>query len=170
MSGLGRMKAWLAAAGAAALAAGCAGEPAPAPAPVARPAPPPAPPAPPPPEPALQAAPDLPLTPGDWSYAADPGGSVARFGAAGGDGFSLRCEAGGRRILLSREGSNAGLRVLTSYGRRALPAGASLPAADPLLDEMVFSRGRFTVEADGRPALIMPTWPEPARVIEDCRG
>jgi hypothetical protein len=34
----------------------------------------------------------------------------------------------------------------------------------------VFSRGRFAVETDGLPTLVLQTWPEPARVVEDCRG
>ena len=49
-------------------------------------------------------------------------------------------------------------------------ATATLSAGDPILDAMVFSRGRFTVEAPGLPMLVLPTWPAPARVIEDCRG
>jgi hypothetical protein len=28
---------------------------------------------------------------------------------------------------------------------------------------------RFAVEAQGAPALIIPAWPELARVVEDCR-
>jgi len=47
---------------------------------------------------------------------------------------------------------------------------ATLAASDPLLDEIVFSRGRFMVHVDGLPDLILPSWPEPAHVIEDCRG
>jgi hypothetical protein len=47
---------------------------------------------------------------------------------------------------------------------------AALAANDPLLDAMVFSRGRFSIEVTGLPRLIIPTWPEPARVIEDCRS
>lgn len=47
---------------------------------------------------------------------------------------------------------------------------ASLPANDRFLDQIVFSRGRFTVEVPGLPVLILPSWAEPARVIEDCRG
>jgi hypothetical protein len=39
-----------------------------------------------------------------------------------------------------------------------------------LLDQIVFSRGRVSVEAEGLPALTIPTWPEPARVIDECRG
>jgi hypothetical protein len=45
-----------------------------------------------------------------------------------------------------------------------------LPASDPFLDQIVFSRGRFAVEAQGQARLILPTWPEPARVVEECRG
>jgi hypothetical protein len=44
-----------------------------------------------------------------------------------------------------------------------------LAATDPLLDAIAFSRGRFAVEAPGLPTLILPTWPEPARVVEECR-
>ena len=170
MSGLGRIAAWLGAAGVAALAAGCASKPAPAPTPVVRPAPPPPAPVPPPPQPVAEAAPDLPLTPGDWSYAGEGGASAAVFGLAGAPAFTLRCEVARRQVSLSVQGGAQPLRLLTSFGQRTLPAGAMLPASDPLLDEIVFSRGRFTVQADGLPALIVPTWPEPARVIEDCRG
>ena len=69
------------------------------------------------------------------------------------------------------------LTIRTSYGARSLPAArqqsalvARLAVSDPLLDQMAFSRGRFTVEAAGAPLLIVPAWPELARVIEDCRG
>jgi hypothetical protein len=151
MSMNGRTVNWLAAAGAAALLAGCAGKPAPAPVP------------------SQQDSPAPPLTPGDWSYSESPGGSVARFGPAGGEIFSLRCDSGRRRILLNRAGSGAALRIGTTYGQSAR-AAPELAADDPLLDEMAFSRGRFTVEAEGLAPLILPTWPEPARVIDDCRS
>lgn len=148
---------------AAALLAGCASRPEPAPpaVPVARPAPPAAT-VPAAPAPTAEDWPDRPLSPGDWSYRRDAGGSEARFA-----GFSLRCDKG--RILLARDGGGP-LRVRTSYGERRLPAGAALSADDPLLDEMAFSRGRFAVDGDGAEALTIPAWPEPARVIEDCRG
>lgn len=151
---------------AAALLAGCAAKPAPAP-PAAAPAAPPAPQALVPeimPAPA-EDWPQRPLTPGDWSYSGDAAGSEARFA-----GFGLRCDAARRRILLSREGAQGTIRVRTSYGERAFSSGEALPAADPLLDEMAFSRGRFAVEAEAAPMLVIPAWPEPARVIEDCRG
>jgi hypothetical protein len=154
------------AAGMAALLAACAGKPAPAPAP--NPAPfvrriPPPVVAPPPVETAMPDWRDRPLTPGDWSY--DPGAAEARYGD-----FSLRCDGGRRQVTLMRAGASGPLRLRTTYGERLLPAGAALPAGDPLLDEMAFSRGRFTVEAPGMATLILPAWPEPARVIEDCRG
>jgi hypothetical protein len=154
-----RVAAWAAAA----LLAGCASKPAPAPrpTPAVRPAPPPLMPPPPPTETSADWR-DLPLTAGDWSYAGGAGGSEAHYA-----GFGRRCEAARGQIVLTREGA-ATFRVRTSYGERALAAG-SLPAADSLLDEIAFSRGRFTVEADGLPTLVVPAWPEPARVIEDCR-
>ncbi|HEX8124489.1 MAG TPA: hypothetical protein VF548_02805 [Allosphingosinicella sp.] len=169
------MNGWICPVAAAAfLLSACASKPAPAPAPErparpARPAPVPAP----DPVPAEQSpndAPGLPITAGDWTYSEVPGGSAARFGSAGAERFSLRCDSGRRRIVLARTGTSAALRIATTYGQRALGSAAELPADDPLLDEMAFSRGRFTVEAEGLEALILPAWPEPARVIDDCRG
>lgn len=151
----------------AALLSACAGRPDPAPvagrAPPVRQAPPVAVASPPPIEADAQDWRDRPLTPGDWSY--DQGAGEARYGD-----FSLRCDGARRQVLLSRAGASGPLRLRTTYGERILPAGAALPAADPLLDDMAFSRGRFTVEASGMAMLVIPAWPEPARVVEDCRG
>jgi len=38
-----------------------------------------------------------------------------------------------------------------------------------LLDAIAFSRGRFSVEAAGTARLVIPAWPEAARVVEACR-
>jgi hypothetical protein len=159
--------------GAAALAAGCASKPAPAPAPApirpyaATPAPAR------PTEPAPLDWRDVPLTPGGWTYSSDASGSQALFGPAGsGTGFMLRCDRARGEIVLSREGAAAAaLTVGTSFGSRSLPAvpAAALPSSDPLLDQIAFSRGRITIAAPGLPTLVIPAWPEPARVIEDCR-
>jgi hypothetical protein len=46
---------------------------------------------------------------------------------------------------------------------------ARLPAGDPLIDAMAFSRGRFMVEAGTAAPLYLPSWPEISRVAEDCR-
>lgn len=69
--------------------------------------------------------------------------------------------------------------VTTTSTARALtgrplagPQGALvvvLPVRDALLDAIVFSRGRFAVEARGLATVYAPTWPEVARVIDDCR-
>ncbi|WBO21007.1 hypothetical protein [Sphingomonas abietis] len=152
--------------------------------PVARPAPPPAP-------PALPAAPpqqdwrDVPLTPGDWTWRGQPGqSSIAQFGVAGqGSVFALRCDLASRNIVFSRAGalaaSSAALTFTSSFGAFALAAGngggqppaivAQLGARDPRLDQLAFSRGRFLVDAPGQTRLVLPAWPQVARVIEDCR-
>ena len=166
------MRRWTSLLAAATLLSACATGRSPAPAPergppTARPEPVP-PPDPAPAEQSPQDSPDPPLTSGDWSYSEEPRGSAARFGAAGAERFSLRCDLGRRRIVLARQGSSGAMTLVTTYGRRAL--AAELPSDDPLLDEMAFSRGRFTVEAEGLEPLILPAWPEPARVVDDCRA
>lgn len=163
---------------AAAMIASCAPRPAP-PAPVPAPRP-----APPPPQQQLQPPPppadwrDGPLSTGDWSYNTDSGAGVAVFMQDGIGVFIVLC-AHDRRFSLIRMLASGGSRltIRTSFGERALTtqefsleARATLPAGDPLLDQIVFSRGRFLVQADGVPDLVLPTWPEPARAIEECRG
>ncbi len=157
---------------AAALLGSCAPRPAP-PAPAPAPAPPPPPVQPPAPPPIAPGWEDAPLSGGDWSFGDAQGRSRALFGAQ----FAIECEAPGRiRLVRAGAGGNA-LTVRTSNALRSLPAAvqsdglaARLSAGDPLLDAIAFSRGRFAVEAAGVPPLVLPAWPEPARVVEDCRG
>ena len=164
--------------GAAGMLAACVPQPQATQPPQPSPAPAPAPPSPPPPVAAWQ---DAPLTPGGWSYLPEAdGGSNARFGPAGAEPlFIIRCDRS-RQIALSTKGTAAGpMTIRTSFGARNLQASsqatasgyvaARLPATDPLLDSIAFSRGRFSVEAPGAGMLIIPAWPEAARVIEDCR-
>jgi hypothetical protein len=152
--------------------------PPPAPAPTPRPAPPPLP-APPP----SSDWRDIPLTPGGWSYSAEPGGSAARFGPAGAPLFVARCESSTRAVSLSREDAGPAeaplIDITTSAGRQSFRAqplssrravAASIAARDPFLDKMAFSRGRFVVAVSGTERLVIPSWPEFARVVEDCRG
>ena len=110
---------------------------------------------------------DGPLSPGQWSYRADPTGSEARFGAI----FSIRCERATRRVRLARTDSAARLplRITTDTLARSLTSGDWLDARDPLLDAIAFSRGRFLVEGGGA-VLRIPVEPEAARSIEDCRN
>ena len=144
--------------------------------PASQPPPPPPPaPAPPPPPRAPAPAPvaweDGALAPGDWTYSS----GEARFGTPDATLFALRCD-GGSRIGMVRPGAGGGpVTIVTGFGTRTLAGGAgdqevaALPASDPLFDQIAFSRGRFLVRAAGSD-LVLPSWPEPARLIEDCRG
>lgn len=148
--------------------ASCVSAPAPQPAP--RPEPPRPAPAPPPPAPApLAGWADRTLTPGDWSY---------RDGTAtfGGSIFILRCDRNSRQIVMMHQGSTPGgaLTIRTTSGNDALRVGTDnsvrVDAYAPVLDKMVFSRGRSAVESDNRSISVIPAWAEVARVVEDCRG
>ena len=152
--------------------------PAPAPLPTPVPAPPPPPTAPAPP-PFSGNWMDAPATPGDWSYAA----GMARFGeSASAPQVTMRCDPAAGVVEIARAGSAVAalpmvIRTETLErsvdavpGQGAQPAiVARVPARDPLLDAMAFSRGRFAIEIGGLPSLYVPSWPEVTRVIEDCR-
>ena len=120
---------------------------------------------------------DAPETPGGWRYLVAGADPVARFGNGEAAQFELRCERASRTVYLSRLGGTGGtMTIRTSYGERSWPAASldgrtaiSLAARDPFLDQLAFSRGRFSVALDGLPLLLMPAWAEPARVIEECR-
>jgi hypothetical protein len=119
---------------------------------------------------------DLRLTPGRWVYA---GGQVpsAQYGSPVGPLLTVKCAARGQIVIQRHGGAGAtALTIRTSSTVRTIPSVArpdgsvaTLPAGDPLLDAIAFSRGRFAVEAAGTQQLIIPAWPEPARVVEDCR-
>ncbi|MHC9419570.1 hypothetical protein ACYZX9_13350 [Sphingomonas citri] len=160
-------------------AAGCVPQvtpPPPAPAPTPAPAPPP--PAAPAPAPLAAEWQDWPRTPGTWRYTRDAGGTVASFGTGATAVATARCDRAARTVTLTRVGGVAApVTVRTSATTRTLPAtavaggaGVVLAASDRLLDAMVFSRGRFTLEQPGSAPLVLPPWAELARVIEDCRG
>ena len=126
---------------------------------------------------------DIPLTPGSWFYRNEGQVSFAMFGPANSEAlFIVRCDRSARQVRLSRAGSGGGgaMTVRTSSSARSFPVAvqaeplpyvsANLAANDRFLDEMAFSRGRFTVEVPGLSMLVLPAWAEPARVTEDCRG
>ena len=149
--------------------------------PVPRPAPrPQAAPVPPPPAPVARDWLQAQLGPGRWSYRAGPTGTAALWGeASGGARFALTCDRASRTVRFTRAGAAAGpMEIRTTDGARTLNAGpddglpgasAGVPAADDFLNSLVFSRGRFLVAATGAEPLILPTWAEPFRVVEDCR-
>ncbi|MFL6748362.1 MAG: hypothetical protein ACJ8E6_06695 [Sphingomicrobium sp.] len=109
----------------------------------------------------------LALTQGQWTYAATPTGSESRFGNA----LSLRCDRPTRTVTISRPSQQpAALSLATDSLSKALPPSGRLSAFDPLLDAIAFSRGRFLVWGGTGPTLVVPSWPEAARSIEDCRN
>lgn len=134
-----------------------------------------------------QAAPAIPdmsyatPLPGTWSWSQTAGGSEVTFAdAAARLQLTIRCTRLSRFVTIFRPASAAApsLSVWTSTQSRSLPAkfdpasarlSADLPASDPLLDAIAFSRGRFAVGIAGQPPLVVPPWADVARVIEDCR-
>jgi len=140
--------------------------PAPAPAPAPLPAPPPV---------AWQ---DAEASAGDWTYRDEGGRATAAFVSTNAPSVSVMClESRSILIAVQTPVPASSIIVRTTSSERRLPASqdhfrvsATLAAADPLLDEMVFSRGRFLVQAEGAAPTILPAWPEVARVVEDCRG
>ncbi|MBB3694715.1 hypothetical protein [Sphingomonas sp. BK580] len=159
------------------LAAGCVPQVTPPP-PAPAPTPAPAPALPPAPAPLAADWQDWPRTPGTWRYTRDAAGPVASFGTGATAVATARCDRAARTVTLTRIGGVAApVTMRTSATTRTLPATAvaggaavALAASDRLLDAMVFSRGRFTLEQPGIAPLVLPPWAELARVIEDCRG
>ena len=120
--------------------------------------------------PAFNAARTAALTPGQWSYVAQLGGSEARFGSS----FSIRCDRIARRVTLRRVGPvvaapASAMTITTDLAVRTLAPGGLVANSDPVLDAIAFSRGRFIVDGGGV-RLVLPAAPEPARSIEDCRN
>jgi hypothetical protein len=130
--------------------------------------------------PALDLSTTTPIA-GSWVYAQTANGSEASFlNASALPQLTIRCTRATRRITIAKPASAAApfLTVWTSAQTRALPASfnpattrisADVTAYDPLLDAIVFSRGRFGVSVSGTMPLVVPAWAEVARVIEDCR-
>jgi hypothetical protein len=154
-------------------------QPTPTPVPVPTPTPTPRPVATPTPVPTYSSWMDVPATPGDWYYQA----GAARFGPPQSEAsLVLRCDRAAGAVEIARSGQAAApLQMVIrteaiERGVAASPAGSELPAIvgrvparDPLLDAMAFSKGRFAIEVAGLPTLYVPSYPEVTRVIEDCR-
>ena len=126
---------------------------------------------------------DAPDTPGRWRYERNAGGPIAVFiGARGTGEFVLSCRSASGSIDLWRAGTSRTPQIMTirtETATRSLQVvqaedtnpylTTSIAGADPLLDAMALSKGRFAVEVAGQPLLILPSWAEVSRVIEDCR-
>jgi hypothetical protein len=132
------------------------------------------------------------LASGKWVYRKDGQNSAASFGPNGraapnapAANVVVQCDLKLKRISLSRVQQAATptpaaqMRLRASDGLHAWAARAvagtppylavDLPANDPALDMLAFSRGRFAIEVAGEASLALPLWSEVARVIEDCR-
>lgn len=145
--------------------------PAPAPAPVIAP-----------PPPASSDWRDWPASPGNWTWRREGQGTIALFGLrADQPELSLRCDRATRQIQIARRGETSGaVTIRTSTTARVLSGrptpgaqpymAVTLAANDPILDAMGYSRGRFIVEMPPLAPLVVPTWAEVQRVVEDCRG
>lgn len=120
-------------------------------------------------------------TAGTWSFAEDASGSTARFGTP--QLFAIRCERAARLITMTRPGTldpgraaRLTLRSTETFSAYPLANGtepgnvaASLSTNDRLLDAIAYTRGRFLVQTEGAPDLVLPAYAEVSRVIEECR-
>jgi len=118
---------------------------------------------------------DKPYTPGLWRYA----DRTAFFGPAGTPPLlTIRCDIARRLVVLSVPGAIPTLTIRTSYAERNWPAQAgadgrsvvTFTPTDPTLDQIAFTRGRFSISGPGLNEIDIPAWAEPARVVEDCRA
>jgi hypothetical protein len=119
---------------------------------------------------------------GNWTYRAIAGGTEADFvDASAVVRLQIKCNRVNRTVSIVRIGVPAAaptLTVWTTALSRTVSARflatkelvADLAAADPLLDSIAFSRGRFATAASGAPMVALPSAPEATRVIEDCRS
>ena len=119
---------------------------------------------------------------GAWRYTPVAGGSEASFlTPAGASQVTVRCTRATRRVAILKPSSPgaSSLWVWTSLQSRTVPAtfdpatgltSAELSAFDGLLDAMASSAGRLGFSTPGAAPLVVPAWPDVARVIEDCRA
>lgn len=132
-----------------------------------------------------QAIPDLSAaTPiaGSWTYTPAADGSEARFAdSTNNPQLVVHCTRATRHVTISKAATAAAptINVWTSSQTRSV-ASTFNPAAgrlsidlqpyDALLDAISTSRGRIGFSVGTQPPLVVPPWPEIARVVEDCRA
>ncbi len=120
---------------------------------------------------AYEVARSAPLAPGVWQYRALPGASEAQFGTR----VQLRCDYATRRVLVRRFDASVAvapppLAISTDTISRPVARDGWLLSSDPLLAAIAFSRGRFVIDGGGSERIVLPSSPEAARTIEDCRN
>ena len=119
---------------------------------------------------------------GNWTYVATADGSEATFSNSSNfPQLWVHCRRAARRVSIAKAAAVAApqISVWTSALARSVAASFNpatgrltidLDANDPLLDALSNSRGRIAFTVASEPALVVPAWAEPARVVEDCRG
>jgi hypothetical protein len=119
---------------------------------------------------------------GTWNYSPSATGSEASFlNPSALPQLTIRCTKATRRVTIAKPatGAAATMTLWTSSAVRAVPSSfnpltnrisVEIVSNDPLLDSLAFSRGRIGVTVAGGPSLVVPAWPEVARVVEDCRA
>ena len=119
---------------------------------------------------------------GNWSYAPSTDGGEAVFANASGyPQLWVHCTRGTRRVTIALPAAAAVpvVDVWTSSMTRMVTPSFSASAGrtsvdftnyDPLLDALSNSRGRIGFALGNQPPLVVPAWPEIARVVEDCRA
>ncbi|HET8749120.1 MAG TPA: hypothetical protein VFM42_00100 [Sphingomicrobium sp.] len=121
--------------------------------------------------------------PGDWSYSGAAGWTEAVFrdAATRRAQLTIRCTRAARLVTISKPSAVAVpfLLVWTTSSSKSFAAtfdparaqvSATVQSSNDILDAMAFSRGRLAVSVEGAPPLVLPSQPEVARVVEDCRG
>jgi len=101
--------------------------------------------------------------------ASDPEGATLSFSITNKPPWASFSSTTGRLSgtpTAAAEGVHVDIVIRVSDGKLT----AELPAFDPLLDAIAFSRGRMAVTLAGGSSLVVPAWPEPARTVEDCRN
>jgi hypothetical protein len=119
---------------------------------------------------------------GNWTYVPTADGSEARFtDTSANTQLIIHCTRATRRVSISKPAATAApnMSIWTSSERRDVPSSfnpatahlqIALQASDTLLDAISTSRGRIGITVGTQPALVVPAWPELARVVEDCRA
>lgn len=126
------------------------------------------------------------ITQGSWVYRTDARGSVALFGQEQGDAVvTIRCDRAQSRIYLTRAdeaavGGAGAITIRTSSALKTFNASstggsppyiaAEIMPADPILDAIIYTRGRFALQAGGQQSIAVPVYAEIAKVVEDCRA
>jgi len=118
---------------------------------------------------------------GHWTYASVSDGSEATFADASTVQLWVHCTRAKRRVSIAKAATvfapqlgiwSTGLtrNVAASFDAATGRLTAQFGAYDGLLDSVANSRGRIGFAAGRQPVLVVPAWPELARVVEDCRA